>query len=404
MNKFFFFFTFSFLLGSNPSFSESNILKYRTSFNFHTEKLFGKQQELEASDANIEYSIKYNNQLLSSNLILNHHTQNGLNFDGSNLQFSKGNAQFGFGKINRNWSFSKNSSLILSSNARPIESIYFKFENKFDLNFLPSSTNWSIEIINGATQKSRNKGQSMLFGARAVISPIQNLKFELFQTSQWGGNKDKINSNMLTGILFGNTNEGNSAYINKMAGFGALYQMPVSYLPISIYGQTVGEDEAGNLPSCLSYLAGIEWSLLELKYPTTATFEFIDTRTQVSTNGFCGPNSMYNNSNYDYVNYDKSLGASIDSEGTSLEFLGQTFINNNLSVKYSHKILTINDTANVTHRLTSNRETGSITSLGLSWKKNRFNINGYINQQNLTLDKASIKRGTALGLSTSITF
>ena len=53
MNKFFFFFTFSFLLGSNPSFSESSILKYRTSFNFHTEKLFGKQQELEASDANI---------------------------------------------------------------------------------------------------------------------------------------------------------------------------------------------------------------------------------------------------------------------------------------------------------------------------------------------------------------
>ena len=337
-------------------------------------------------------------------MIFSHHTQNGLNFDGSNIQYKKGIAKFGFGRINRNWSFSKKSSLILSSNARPFESIYLNLEDKFGLTWLPSSANWSIEVFNGATQRSRNNGQSMIFGARSIITPIRGLSFELFQTSQWGGNRDKINSSMLNGILFGDTNEGDSAHINKMAGFGASYQISNDMIPLRIYAQTVGEDEAGNLPSCLSFLAGLEWELLKTKYPSTATIELIDTRTHVSTSGYCGANSMYNNTIYDYINYDRTLGTSIDTEGTSFEVSGQTRINNNLSIKFSKKLLTINDTGDSGHRLSSNRSSGSINLIGLSWKKNNLNLNGYINKQNLTLDKANIKRGTGFGLSSSITF
>ena len=45
-----------------------------------------------------------------------------------------------------------------------------------------------------------------------------------------------------------------------MAGFGISYLIPSNIMPLRIYGQAVGEDEAGNLPSCFAYLAGLEWS------------------------------------------------------------------------------------------------------------------------------------------------
>ena len=94
-----------------------------------------------------------------------------------------------------------------------------------------------------------------------------------------------------------------------MAGFGISYTMPTKEIPLRIYGQAIGEDEAGNLPSCFTYLAGIEWTNTKIKYPTTVSIETIDTRIDKTRNGFCGPNTMYNNSTYDYTNYGKVNGS-----------------------------------------------------------------------------------------------
>ena len=72
---------------------------------------------------------------------------------------------------------------------------------------------------------------------------------------------------------------------------------------------------------------------------------------------------------YDYVNYDTVLGVPIDTEGTSLELFGQSQINKNLDINYSTKFLSINDKDYSTHRLSSKRSLGTITSLGIYWKK-----------------------------------
>ena len=50
---------------------------------------------------------------------------------------------------------------------------------------------------------------------------------------------------------------------------------------------------------------------------------------------------MYNNSVYDYINYDTVLGVPIDTEGTSLELFGQSQVNKNLDINYSTKFLSI---------------------------------------------------------------
>jgi len=141
-----------------------------------------------------------------------------------------------------------------------------------------------------------------------------------------------------------------------------------------------------------------------MKFPTTISIEAIDTRVKSTEHGDCGSNTMYNNNTYDYINYDTVLGVPIDTEGTSLELFGQSQVNENLGINYSTKFLSINDKDYSQHRLSSKRSLGTISSLGVNWKKDGFNLGGSISYQDLILDKANISDGTIFSLFTSIKF
>ena len=244
----------------------------------------------------------------------------------------------------------------------------------------------------------------MLSGARVVISPSKKLNFEILQIGQWGDQNDKLYSSNIDAILFGNTNEGPKSNINKMAGFGISYSIPLNKNTYRFYSQTIGEDEAGSLPSCLAWMAGLELTAPKMKFPTTLTIEAVDTRVKKSTSGNCGANTMYNNGIYDYINYDAVLGVPIDTEGTSLELFGQSQVNNNLDINYSTKFLSINDKDYSQHRLSSKRSLGTITKLGIHWEKDGFDLGGSIGYQNMLLDKANILNGTIFSLYTSVVF
>jgi len=123
-----------------------------------------------------------------------------------------------------------------------------------------------------------------------------------------------------------------------------------------------------------------------------------------STHGNCGPNTMYNNNTYDYINYETVLGVPIDTESTSLELFGQSQVNKNLGINYSTKFLSINDKDYSQHRLSSKKSLGTITSLGIHWEKKNFVINGSIIFQNLTLDKVNISNGKIFTLNSLIVF
>ena len=87
---------------------------------------------------------------------------------------------FGIGKINRNWSFSPNTSLILSQNARPTSSIYFKYAKvrKSDNKLISWAGPWSLDSFVSAPSSQNKIQNSKLLGVRTVIEPLHNLKFE----------------------------------------------------------------------------------------------------------------------------------------------------------------------------------------------------------------------------------
>jgi len=393
------------LLNTQPLFSQDTNFNMSIGTSFNSENTIGLYNNLRAQNKNnINFNLEYSKKDLSSQLSLNFGDQDKLNIDNSYVNYQKGIATFNIGKIDRIWSFSKKSSLFLSANSRPLEALSLRLENKFNMNWLPTTANWSFELINASTKNSQNGKNSMLTGERIVISPSEKLNFEFLQIVQWGDQNDKLYSSDFDALFFGNTNEGPNSKLNKMAGFGVSYSMPLNKNTYRFYSQTIGEDEAGNLPSCLAWMAGLEFTAPKIKYPTTLTIEAVDTRVKRSTHGNCGPNTMYNNNVYDYINYDTLLGVPIDTEGTSLELFGQSQVTKNLNVNYSTKFLSINDKDYSEHRLSSKRSLGTVTTLGIHWEKDGFDLSGSLGYQNMILDKANISNGTIFSLYTSVEF
>ena len=169
-------------------------------------------------------------------------------------------------------------------------------------------------------------------------------------------------------------------------------------------GASRGEDEAGNLPSCFAYLAGLEWKNTKIKYPTIVGIETIDTRLDATTNGNCGPNTMYNNNTYEYINYGKTMGTAIDTEGTALALYVRSQLSQKIDIEFATKLAVINDNNWSGHRLSTKRQSGFINSIGVSWVKNNISFNGNIYNQDFNLDKASIKSGLGFSFSSSIAF
>jgi hypothetical protein len=347
-----------------------------------------------------------NYQNLTSNLTLNYNKENHFTVDQSFLEYKKNYKVFGIGKVSRNWSFSPNTSLILSKNARPNNSAYFKLENnQRPRNFMLSWIGpWSLETFNSIPSNSTNVKDAMLLGIRTVFEPVSNLKFELVKTSQWGGFGYNKNLSSFIAAISGNTNESKNSNINQMAGFGFSFLTNSKKIPSRFFAQIIGEDEAGSLPSCYMTLIGNEWEFLNNALIKKIGFEYIDTRIDTTYHGFCGPNTAYNNGTYDYTNYGMSLGAPIDSEGKSFNVWASTNISKNTSIKYSLKDMTINDTNWSIHRLTTSKQKGWMADVDISWKLNSFKINSKLTYQGLYLDKVNINKGLSLTFGSQYVF
>ena len=211
MYKFFLIFIFATFLNTQPLFSQNDTLNMSVGTAFNSGNVLGVYNNLRTQNkSNVNFNLEYSKRSLSSQLSLNFDDHDKLYFDNSYVNYKKGIANLSIGKVDRIWSFSEKSSLILSSNSRPLEALSLKLENKFNTKWLPASANWSIELINSYTKNSYNGKNSMLSGARVVISPSEKLNFEFLQTAQWGDQNDKLYSTDIE-AFFLDTNLGKNA-------------------------------------------------------------------------------------------------------------------------------------------------------------------------------------------------
>ena len=238
-----------------------------------------------------------------------------LRFDESYFSYYYDNHVLTMGRMSRWWSPSLNSSLILSNSARPAPGISLsnydpKTINSKYLSFLGPI---SYEFFINRLENDRYVPKALLFGNRVSINPHNRLKISLFRVAQFGGEGRKVNAKIFFNMLVGKDNYENNAENKENEPGNQLGGLDFNLLlldnkNLNLYGQIVGEDEAGFLPSKTFYSLGFgySWGKLASK---KITFEYSDTGSRQI-------NTTYNHSIYrnGYRYYGTPLGSAFDAD------------------------------------------------------------------------------------------
>jgi hypothetical protein len=191
--------------------------------------------------------------------------------------------------MERWWGPGWDGSLILSTNARPIPTITLErnYTDAFKTRLLSWAGPWRASIAVGQAEGSDVAVPDARFmAARLNFKPRPWLEVGLTRTAQWCGVGRVCGWRTFRDLLIGRDNRGPSLSAdaepgNQMAGYDMRLRSPWRPLPVAVYTQWIGEDEAGGLPSKFLGLAGIEtwgnsrlgaWRLRAEFSDTTCTF------------------------------------------------------------------------------------------------------------------------------------
>ncbi len=193
--------------------------------------------------------------------------------DGSYVGATFANFILSAGAIDRWWGPGREGSLILSTNARPIPGIAIErnVSEPFRWNVLRWLGPWRASAAMGQLEGSGVAvADTRFFAARVNFRPAHWLEIGLSRTAQWCGEGRPCDLDTFADLLVGRDNRDagltpENEPGNQMAGYDARIRSPWNRLPVAIYAQLIGEDEAGGLPSKFLGLAGAElWGGMRL--------------------------------------------------------------------------------------------------------------------------------------------
>jgi hypothetical protein len=184
-------------------------------------------------------------------------------FDGTTISVPLGVGRLYASVERRHWGPSWTGSLILDAGAEAVPAIgWRKSEAKpFESRWLAWLGPWSLDAFAGGLTAANGPQHAHLLGARMQVMPLAGLELAASRTMQWGGTGRPESFSSLTQALLGHDNTNSTAAKssepgNQLAGFDARYTLALGeQRTLSIYGQAIGEDEAGGLPS--HYLATV---------------------------------------------------------------------------------------------------------------------------------------------------
>jgi hypothetical protein len=189
-------------------------------------------------------------------------------YDNSMLGVLLGNYAITVSTLDRWWGPGWDGSLILSNNARPIPSLTLErnFTDAFASKWLHWLGPWDLSVLFGQMEKERYVPDTRFFGLRFDFRPLPSLEIGLSRTAEWCGTGRPCDFGTFVDLLTGNDNRGgngislNNEPGNQLAGIDFRWGLSGFGLPLGVYGQFTGEDEAGGFPSRYLALAGIDAS------------------------------------------------------------------------------------------------------------------------------------------------
>lgn len=256
--------------------------------------------------------------------------------DGSHATVQAGNWLLSANMLDRWWGPSHISSLILSTNARPMPTLVVEratarpFESKYWSWLGP----WNFSFALSRMESDRQDIDAPLFVAsRIAFMPFKDIEIGLSRTAQFCGEQLECSWEVFWNMLIGNDNVGIDATPenepgNQMAGFDLRWSSPIGSWPYALYAQYIGEDESSYVPAKYIAQLGTEvWKPLANGGLIQAFFEYTTTTCSASTDRGPYYNCAYNQARFDVEGYrykGRVIGYTADRDAENYS-LGGTF-------------------------------------------------------------------------------
>lgn len=192
----------------------------------------------------------------------------GVQADGSMIGVALGNWSLSANTLERWWGPGWDGSLILSNNARAIPAVSLdrNFTDAFENKWLSWIGPWDFSVMMGELESDRAIPNALFFGMRFNFKPIRSLEIGLVRSAQWCGDGRPCDAGTFGKLLIGRDNLGDAGIErqnepgNQLAGVDLRWFSSWFNRPLALYGQFIGEDEAGGFPSRFIGQVGMETS------------------------------------------------------------------------------------------------------------------------------------------------
>lgn len=305
---------------------------------FGDDQLAGQQisGSVGLSEANWEFNLQAtfkNDELIDDD--------SDFSFEGSYIAGMAANQWLIAGKIPAWWGPGHDGSLIRGDASIPVTGFTMQRDTQTapTYKYLNWVGPWQYQLFAGQLDDYDAVPDAKLFGARLAASPLPWLEVGASRTFMWGGEGRPDSISSFGDAILGTKDNGdndNGDPANQLGGFDARVQLaPLFNVPASVYGQYVGEDEAGGLPAKNMYLAGVDYASAAMGKPYQLYAEYTDTRTSGEVRGISYDHGTYTDG---YYQQGYPLGYALGGDAESVALGGRLWLDgrNFIHAKLQH--------------------------------------------------------------------
>ena len=263
--------------------------------------------ELNEGGANWDAKLKIN---VEQDPLIDNGQDRDINVEGSYLAGKLWNQWLIAGQMPTYWGPGHDGSLIRGDASRPVYGLTMQRadQSAFESKWLSWIGPWQYQAFAGQLDDYDAVPDAKLIGLRVTAQPLPYLELGASRMIQIGGEGQPDSLKAYWNAFIGKDNEcnesgcvGDGNASNQLAGFDARLNLN-QWLnaPLSLYGQYIGEDEAGGLPSKKMYLAGVDYASSFKNMPFQLYTEWADTRTNGDVKGISYNHHQYTDGYYQH--------------------------------------------------------------------------------------------------------
>ena len=335
-----------------------------------------------------------------------------VNVEGSYLAGKLWNQWLIAGQIPTYWGPGHEGSLIRGDASRPVYGFTMQRaeQQAFETKWLSWIGPWQYQAFAGQLDDYEAVPDTNILGLRLTAQPLPYLELGASRTFQIDGQGQPDSLKAYWNAFIGKDNacddngctgEGNAS--NQIAGFDARLNLQQWFkVPLSLYGQFVGEDEAGLLPSKKMYLAGIDYSSQFKNMPFQIYTEWADTRTNGEVQGISYNHHIYTDG---YYQHGFPLGHAMGGDGQMLSLGGDIRFDVMNRLNGRAMVAKVNQSNSINNQAFTQKD--EIKALDLTWthylKPNApLKLNGWVSDSDVYGQDAGVSIGVEIPLDRSL--